>query len=124
MKKTETLKKIVIFAIVSLLAIALFKFKIGIPCIFNKITGLYCPVCGATRAIYSLLELNFYQALRYNILIVILLPFGIGLLLYKYLLKGKKQVPNNIWYIIVIVAVLFGILRNIPMFSYLAPISS
>ena len=124
MKTKDYIKQIIIIAIVSLLAITFFKYKIGIPCIINKITGLYCPGCGATRAIYSLLELKFYQAFRYNILIVIFLPFGMAFLFYKYVLKGKKQIPNYIWFFIVIIVVLFGVLRNIPLFSYLAPVNS
>lgn len=123
MKKNELINKIVLFAIAILFAIALFKYNVGIPCVFNKITGLYCPGCGTTRAIYSLIQLDLYQAFRYNMLVIALLPFAIGLIIYKYALKGQKEIPNDIWYLIIAVAILFGILRNIPFFSYLAPIS-
>ena len=29
-----------------------------LPCIFHKLTGLYCPGCGGTRAVYWLLKGN------------------------------------------------------------------
>ena len=97
------------------------KYDIGIPCIFFELTGFYCPGCGATRAIASLIRLNPYQALRYNPLTIILLLPSIIYLIYKYIFNGKKRVPNWIWCILLIITILFGILRNIPVFYYLAP---
>ncbi|MBR3249075.1 MAG: DUF2752 domain-containing protein [Clostridia bacterium] len=119
--ENKKIQRIILIAIASVFAIAIFKYKIGIPCIFNKITGFYCAGCGITRAIYSLIKLDFYQAFRYNMLVIILLPFGLVYLVYKYLLKGKKEIPNIIWYFLVGLSILFAILRNIPYFNYLAP---
>ena len=39
----------------------------------------------------------------------------------KFILKRDCQISNLILYIILILVCLFGILRNIPYFSYLAP---
>jgi len=88
---------------------------------FFELTGWYCPGCGITRALLSLIELQFYQAFRYNMLAVILLPFGIVYFIYLFILKRNKKIPNIILYFILIIVILFGILRNIPIFSYLAP---
>ena len=108
---------------IGILAIILYlKYDIGIPCIIFELTGLYCPGCGATRAIFSLSKLQPYQAFRYNPLIVILIPFAILYLVYKYILKGEKKTPNWIWCILLIITILFGVLRNIPAFYCLAPI--
>jgi len=49
-----------------LLALALSGIRI--PCIFNKVTGLYCPGCGNTRAVVALWQLDFSRALRCNLL--------------------------------------------------------
>lgn len=114
--------KKVILILGVLTIIILFEYGVGIPCIFNRITGLYCPGCGTTRAIDSLIKLDFYQALRYNAITTILLPFSIVYCVYKYVIKGKKNIPNWVWYVILAFTLAYGVMRNIPVFSYLAPI--
>lgn len=42
-------------------------------CWFRKKLGLYCPGCGGTRMVQSILKLDFYQAFRYNPLVFVLL---------------------------------------------------
>ena len=69
----------------------------------------------------ALLHLNIYQALRYNVLIIIYIPLILYCIFYKFILKRDCQISNLILYIILILVCLFGILRNIPYFSYLAP---
>ena len=41
----------------------------SIPCVFNLITGYYCPGCGITRMFISIYKLDFYQATVNNILL-------------------------------------------------------
>lgn len=91
----------------------------AIPCIFSKITGFYCPGCGVTRLLFSLLKLDFYQAFRYNPLIFILLIcYGI----YKLInLKYHFKLPKYTVYIVLLVVILFGVFRNIDTFSFLKP---
>lgn len=96
-------------------------YNIGIPCVFYKITNLYCPGCGITRCLKSILTFNFYQAFRYNALITILLPFFTLYFIYSFVLKKDFKIPNFIWYILLFIIILFGVFRNIPYFSYLAP---
>ena len=93
--------------------------NIGIPCVFHEITGLYCPGCGATRAIVSLCKFNFYQAIRYNVLIVSLIP----VFMISFIFKKYKKFGNLFWGIVLCVAVIFGIIRNFSIFSFLAPMS-
>ena len=114
MKKKE-IKQILILALIGILYLLFFtKYKIGIPCIFHEITGLYCPGCGGTRAMFSLIKLDFYQAMRYNALII-LFPILIIILMVN------KKIPKAVWYIILIIVILFGIIRNIPIFKFLIP---
>ena len=105
------------------------KTGLGIPCPLHFFTGLYCPGCGMFRACVSLLHLQFYQAFRYNALLFLVAPFlliSVGQALVPYL-KGapakthKWEVPVSIT--LAVIAVLFGILRNIPAFAFLAPTS-
>lgn len=105
------------------------KHEIFPRCIFNSITGYYCPGCGSQRAIHSLLHLDFAGVVSYNFLFI---PAFL-LIFYHYLhtvfnrFFGWK-LPNVFYFsrtpwIIFGVIVLFWILRNIPFypFSVLAP---
>lgn len=120
------MKKIILLVLIFIIYfILVFKFNIYIPCLFHKITNLYCPGCGVTRMIVSLLKGNLYQAFRYNMLIFILTPF-LMFFIFDYIISRKKQrdalyekIPNSIWYILIIVLVIFGIIRNI--FPFFAP---
>lgn len=98
-----------------------------VPCIFRKITHLYCPGCGITRMLAAILTGDFYQALRYNPLICILLPLAI-VYLVDYLInqaRGRKSLlvrtPNWFWISMIVVLVIYGIMRNLSWFKYLAP---
>ncbi|MBQ6877457.1 MAG: DUF2752 domain-containing protein [Oscillospiraceae bacterium] len=100
----------------------------GIPCMFHQITGFYCSGCGSSRALRSILHLDFYRALRYNAIFTLFLPFlavYFCALFYSYIRLGRDKISEKIsmkfvWALIVI-AVLYGILRNIPAFGFLAP---
>ena len=98
---------------------------VGIPCLFYEITGYYCPGCGITRLLFSLLKLDFYQAFRYNPLIFILIIITVIYWLVKFILKKfmniSIEIPNYVYYILLIIVIIFGILRNIPMFDFLSP---
>ena len=105
------------------------EFGIYVPCFLNYVTGLYCPGCGLTRMLYSMLEGNFYQSFRFNPLMFIATPF-IFLLIVDYLVSGffKRKpiitkIPNVIWYLLIVVFIIYGIMRNMPWFDYLKPIS-
>ena len=102
----------------------------GIPCMFYQITGFYCSGCGASRALRSVIHLDFYQALRYNAIFTFALPLiavYFGALVLSYIRFGKdkisEKIPMKIVWVIVAVAVLYGILRNVPVFSFLAPVN-
>ncbi|TMV48208.1 DUF2752 domain-containing protein [Paenibacillus mesophilus] len=92
---------------------------IGVPCIFHELTGFYCPGCGITRTALSLLNLDFYQAFRYNPWMICLLPLYIA-----YTMANKKQMRRTsaVMMAVMLTSTLaFGLLRNIPAFDWLAP---
>jgi hypothetical protein len=43
-------------------------------CLFHALTGLQCPGCGATRALYHLMHGDFSAAIRFNALFVLFSP--------------------------------------------------
>ena len=49
-------------------------------CGFYALTGMYCPGCGMTRALHSLLGGNILRAARFNLLLVLAIP----VLMYAY----------------------------------------
>ncbi|GLC82568.1 DUF2752 domain-containing protein [Lacrimispora brassicae] len=45
-------------------------FGLGLPCLFHSLTGLYCPGCGGTRAIRSLLRGDLRMSFQYHPLVL------------------------------------------------------
>lgn len=125
-KKIKILIGVTTFFVLGILA--MWHFNIGIPCLFYKSYGLYCPGCGMTRATYSLMRLDFCQAIRYNVFSIIILPLiGLEIIggIYAWLFDKSNFMENKIskvvWRILVVALLLYGVLRNIPQFAYLAP---
>jgi hypothetical protein len=87
------------------------------PCPLKALTGLDCPLCGATRATHALLHGHLAQALDLNALYVLALPV-VGLLVLLWLLRGRvpKALTNaaTMWSLLA-VAVVFAVLRNLPI---------
>lgn len=97
-------------------------------CIFHRLTGFYCPLCGITRSLTLGINGKLIKAFSHNSLFYILLVYVLILLLYHYFIKKQKS-NNKILFtkihitIIISLTGLFWILRNLPLFpfSYLAP---
>lgn len=104
------------------------RFGIHIPCMFKKITGLYCPGCGVTRMCMNLIKLNFYEAFRSNQVCFFVFPvLAVIFARRAYCYVKYGAVKNEKWMsvivvIIIIVLLIFGIFRNIPYFDFLRPL--
>ena len=104
-------------------------FRTHIPlCIVHQLTGLDCPGCGAIRAVHSLLAGDLLLALRSNALLVLSLPLiAAGLAMWTVRrVRGLRTdlMPSRTALLVMVgIAVLFGVLRNLPAFWFLAPIS-
>lgn len=98
---------------------------------FYLLTGLHCPGCGSQRAIVSLLQGNFLDALHNNLLAVAALPF----LFYSFVALGINthipgKIDQKIFYnplfvkVVLTIVIVFSVLRNIPSypFNLLAPL--
>ena len=123
--KNKLLKYLLIIIVLLLYIIIGNKVGFIIKCPINYITNFYCPGCGVTRMISSILKLNFYQAFRYNQFVFILTPFIIILFIdnlyseYKNKTSLYKKIPNKVYYLLIILLIIYGILRN--FIPYLAP---
>jgi len=89
-----------------------------LPCVFNKITGLYCPGCGMSRAVHSILKFQFYHALMYNALIFIIPPLFILYNLFVY--KKHMELSEITLALMILITLGYGLIRNIEFFSFLS----
>jgi hypothetical protein len=99
-------------------------------CIVHLLTGLYTPGCGAGRALSALLRFKIAEAIDYNVLFVLALPFIAYYFLSEYLkiVVGRYVIPQikmsfKGYFIVITVFLIFGIVRNFPFmpFAWLAP---
>lgn len=54
-------------------------------CVFYQLTGLYCPGCGAGRALSSLIHGDILAALHYNAFFLLVFPFIVYYLVKQYI---------------------------------------
>ena len=95
-------------------------------CRFHQLTGLNCPGCGMTRACHALLHGDLSVAFRDNALFVLSLPAlllrGGWLAIARY--RGRPAgswLPVNWAWSLLMIALVFAVLRNLPAFAFLSP---
>lgn len=89
-------------------------------CGFYLATGYYCPGCGMTRALHSVLHGNIIRAFQFNALLTLAIP----VLMYLYVwwmtwaFTGKElpkiKVSKRVTWAIIGLAVIFVVGRNFP----------
>jgi hypothetical protein len=90
-------------------------------CLFRLSTGWLCPGCGITRAAAALLHGHLQDAMHDNALVLLWAP----LFVYAAWREARTVVRENRWLptpipfrcaqAVLIVAVLFGVARNLPL---------
>lgn len=95
-------------------------------CPLFLITGTYCPACGALRATHDLLTFDLAGAWAMNPLWVLLAPVVVVLWArWAWLRSQGRSAALHIrdrWYIVALVLfLLYGVARNVPAWSALAP---
>lgn len=96
-------------------------------CPFFALTGFACPGCGSLRAVHALAHGDPAEALARNPLAVVLL----GYLVWAWAgwlrrsrtggLPAPRPAPPWVIWSLFGVVVTFGVVRNLPSFSWLAP---
>ena len=113
--------------LILILGIFLFlqKTNLGVPCLFHLATNLYCPGCGMTRAIQSILQFDFQMAFQQNALIYLFGPLLLIYFLinsYRYIKKQPLwKVSNRVIFTLLVITILFSVIRNLPGFEFLHP---
>jgi hypothetical protein len=111
---------IIAFAAILLLRFPPEQYSFYPRCPLHDLLGLQCPGCGATRALAAALHGHFAEALHFNALVTLLLPFAAayGILCYSRLLQRKPlrwpQPPPAIVFTAVTLAAIFTVIRNLP----------
>ena len=91
-------------------------------CLLHDRLFLYCPLCGGTRAVSSLLRLEIAEAFSYNAFVVLLVIVAIGLDVWAFvrLVRGHTNLlplPGWIWIVFAVLLILYGVLRNYLMIA-------
>jgi hypothetical protein len=95
-------------------------------CLFHALTGWSCPGCGGTRSLYALLHGDWRLALKDNALFIILLAAAVARGIWFAAKRIRRQpvgnfLPANFLWVLLAVAVIFTVLRNLPAFTFLSP---
>lgn len=99
------------------------------PCPTWAVLGVYCPGCGSLRALHQLLHGHLPAALRLNPLMVLSIPF-LAWSLLRYTVSELTGRPLRTvflpkgWILALFgLIVLYGVVRNIPVYPFdlLAP---
>jgi hypothetical protein len=91
-------------------------------CVFHALTGLRCPGCGATRALYHLLHADISSAIRFNAFFVMFAPALLvagaaeGAGIWNQRVVNAIQQPWVSWAVVVAI-VAWGVLRNTPLLN-------
>ena len=87
-------------------------------CLFHEWTGLYCPGCGGTRALYALLHGDLKTSLHDNLLLD-----PAGLTAAALIAFPRIVLRRPVAVVIIVIVVGFAVMRNIPCapFTALAP---
>mgnify|MGYP000844819944 FL=1 len=96
-------------------------------CPLYVLTGLYCPGCGSTRCLYSLVHFDLPGAMAMNPLLVLSLPLLLLMLLNGAGIRPRlfdplmRLLAKPMFWLIVLVG--YAVLRNLPWapFTGLAP---
>lgn len=96
-------------------------------CPFNKFLNLYCPGCGVSRMFFHLAHFEFAEAFSSNCVVFCLLPIAVIEAVYhgyRYIRYGDgrfNKAENIGLYIIIVILIVFGVVRNIWHADWLIP---
>ncbi|GHT45762.1 membrane protein [Planctomycetales bacterium] len=97
-------------------------------CPFHLLTGLHCPGCGTTRALFYLVHGDIATAFRYQPLFMAMMPIIlllVGRRLYELFCNVSVPLPFELqlYRLIAIAVCVYFVLRNVPLdyFDWLCP---
>jgi len=91
-------------------------------CPLRSLTGLDCPLCGGLRSVASLARGDVADAAGYNLLLIAAMPLAVVLwLVWIHRRRHGLSLTPPRWAspALLIVLAVFGVVRNLPAFSWL-----
>lgn len=95
------------------------------PCIFFQETGLYCPGCGGTRSVLSLLKGNIIQSFLYHPIVmftVVMILWYVISHIVEWVSKGRLQTglrfQNRYVYAGAAIVLINWLVRNVLLIRY------
>ena len=79
--------------------------KSGHYCSFKKMTGLYCPGCGGSRAVIALARLNFIDSFRKNAVILVSIVLYLVFMIWESTHRILKVKGPKEWHVYVLLTV-------------------
>lgn len=103
-----------------------FEHHLSPPCPFHALTGLWCPFCGGTRAVWAAVHGHFKLMMHADALLplmVVVAAWGWLAWLGKATGWWRTPVPSPrvVGWALTVVLVAFTVLRNLPGFASLGP---
>ena len=129
----KSLRKLLLFDAISLLISVAFiiwrKFSYTLPCLTKTLLKIYCPVCGGTRAVLSLVRFDIIDSLRHNPIVIYIAACIVLVNVLGVIAIVKKK--SNIFYAwrtliyggIVILTVFF-VIKNILLVFFKVDLSN
>jgi hypothetical protein len=90
-------------------------------CPFEALTGLFCPGCGAQRAVHDLLHLRMGEAFGHNAALVLAVPVLGAQWAWKRWMHRDPAGDNRVVWAWGGGLMLWGVLRNLPGLEALSP---
>jgi hypothetical protein len=81
---------------------------------------VYCPGCGGTRAVAALLRGRLSEAMHWNAMVVVMLPFGVVFFALSYWRAIHTvefrwpRVPDAFLNLALVIMAVFAVVRNLP----------
>lgn len=92
-------------------------------CPFKWLTGWNCPLCGGLRMTHDLLHGDLLAAINDNVFLLVGIPLLAGWLLFRRH-QGKSPLPIPPTVTIIVAAIAWTVLRNLPGFPLIPTILS
>jgi hypothetical protein len=92
-------------------------------CPFKWLTGWNCPFCGGLRMTHDLLHGDLAASINDNVFLLVGIPVLAGWILMRWR-RGQSSLPMPAVLTIVVAAVMWTVLRNLPGFPLVPTILS